>query len=153
MMEQPMSDEVLGEMYQQIIGIEHPWRVTQMEFTHSKQMVYVHVSHDGGDEYRCPKCGDKCQKHGHRQRQWRHLDSAQYQTYLVSEVPRVECNNHGVVTVAVPWAHAQSPFTIHFEEWVIGWLRDASPPAVASFAKLSENAIDGIVQRAARSGN
>jgi transposase len=37
-------------------------------------------------------------------RRWRHLDSGQFQTILVAEVPRVECAAHGTQTVAVPWA-------------------------------------------------
>ena len=40
----------------------------------------------------------------------------------MADVPRVECSEHGVVTVAVPWSEPGSGFTALFEALVIDWL-------------------------------
>ena len=37
-----------------------------------------------------------------RRRSWRHLDTCQFKTLLVADVPRVECPEHGVVVEHVP---------------------------------------------------
>lgn len=47
------------------------------------------------------------------------MDSCQYKTYLVARVPRVKCPEHGLKTVAVPWADKSSRFTILFERFAI----------------------------------
>jgi len=49
----------------------------------------------------------------------------------VADVPRVECSEHGVVTVDVPWAEPGSGFTALFEALVIDWLKEASVLAVS----------------------
>jgi len=67
---------------------------------------------------------------------------------MVADVPRVKCEEHGVVTVSVPWAEPGSGFTALFEALVIDWLKEASTLAVSRLMKLSRNAIDRIMQRA-----
>jgi len=69
---------------------------------------------------------------------------------LVADVPRVKCEEHGVVTVSVPWAEPGSGFTSLFEALVIDWLKEASTLAVSRLMKLSWNAIDGIMQLAVK---
>jgi len=67
-----------------------------------------------------------------RTRRWRHLDTCQYRTILVAEVPRVECPEHGVHQVPVPWSESNSRFTALFEAQVVGWLaEEASISAVS----------------------
>jgi transposase len=64
----------------------------------------------------------------------------------------VKCEEHGVVTVSVPWAEPGSGFTAMFEALVIDWLKEASISAVSRLMGLSWNAIDGIMQRAVERG-
>jgi len=70
----------------------------------------------------------------------------------MADMPRVECEEHGVVTVEVPWAEPGSGFTALFEALVIDWLKTAAVSAVAERLRLSWNAVDGIMQRAVRRG-
>ena len=71
---------------------------------------------------------------------------------LVADVPRVECTEHGVVTITVPWAEPGSGFTALFEALVIDWLQEATTSAVSDRLRLSWNAVDGIMQRAVKRG-
>ena len=73
-------------------------------------------------------------------------------TLLVADVPRVQCSEHGVVTVSVPWAEPGSGFTMLFEALVINWLKAASTSAVSDRLRVSWNAVDGIMQRAVERG-
>lgn len=140
------------DLYAQILGIQSPWKVSQVELSLPKGEVVVHVEHDIRAKQRCPTCGEVAPGYDSRPRRWRHLDTCQYRTILVAEVARVECKDHGVVTVSVPWAEPGSGFTAMFEALVIDWLQEASTSAVARLMNLSWNAIDGIMQRAVQRG-
>lgn len=140
------------DLYAQILGIESPWQVTEVELKSSGGEVIVHVKPKTGSTHCCPTCGEESPGYDSRTRRWRHLDTCQYKTILVAEVPRVRCKEHGVVTVSVPWAEPGSGFTFLFEALVIDWLKEASISAVSRLMGLSWNAIDGIMQRAVERG-
>jgi transposase len=76
----------------------------------------------------------------------------QYRTLLVANVPRVQCDVHGVTQVSVPWSDPGSRFTALFEALVIDWLGEASFSAVARQLSLSWDQVAGIQERAVRRG-
>ena len=139
------------QLYSQILGIQKPWKVSSVSVSLVDDEVEVNVNY-AGDKLRCPKCGTASPRYDKRRRRWRHLDTCQLKTLLVSDVPRVQCREHGVVTVEVPWAEPGSGFTALFEALVIDWLKTAAVSAVAERLRLSWNAVDGIMQRAVRRG-
>ncbi|MGH9656582.1 MAG: ISL3 family transposase, partial [Bryobacteraceae bacterium] len=140
------------QLYQQILGIESPWRVTAVDVSMEEGEVKVEVEARPGTQHRCPACGKRCPGYDRRRRRWRHLDTCQLKTILEAEVPRVECPEHGVVMVKVPWAEPGSGFTALFEALVIDWLKEANTAAVSRRLEVSWNAIDGIMQRAVTRG-
>lgn len=140
------------QLYQQILGIESPWRVTAVDVAMGDGEVRVHVAAKAGTQHRCPRCRKRCPGYDQRLRRWRHLDTCQLQTILEAEVPRVRCPEHGVVMVTVPWAEPGSGFTALFEALVIDWLKEATTAAVSRRLGVSWNAIDGIMQRAVTRG-
>ena len=75
-------------LYAQILGIIAPWRVTDVELDRERHEVRVQVEH-GGESLHCPACGKACPGYDTRQRRWRHLDTCQYHTILIADVPRV----------------------------------------------------------------
>jgi len=140
------------DLYAQILGIRSPWQVSSVELALSEGEVTVYVEQDAGAKLCCPVCGGESPGYDSRPRRWRHLDTCQYKTILVADVPRVKCQEHGVVTLSVPWAEPGSGFTAMFEALVIDWLKEASTSAVSRLMGLSWNAIDGIMQRAVKRG-
>ncbi len=140
------------KLYAQILGIDGDWQVADVELIPSTGEVQVFVEQKPGVKRECPICGVPSPGYDKRRRQWRHLDTCQYKTILVADVPRIQCKEHGVVMVKVPWAEPGSGFTALFETLVINWLKEASTQAVSRQLKLSWNAIDGIMQRAVRRG-
>jgi len=138
------------DLYTRLLGVAEPWNVTHVEVDTAGKTVTVSVRLD--DAPRCPQCGQPAPRYDHRQRRWRHLDTMQFQTILEAELPRVECAEHGIVQMRVPWAEPGSSFTALFEALVIDWLLAASTSVVAKYLRLSWNAVDGIMQRAVRRG-
>ena len=140
------------DLYQQILGLRAPWRVVAVDLSVAAGEVTVRVEARSGTQHRCPQCEKRCPGYDHRPRRWRHLDTCQLKTVLEADVPRVQCPEHGVVLVKVPWAEPGSGFTALFEALAIDWLQEASTAAVARRLQLSWNAIDGIMQRAVKRG-
>jgi transposase len=136
------------QLYAQILGIASPWTVTDVELDLPGGEVRVRIEHDRSSALECPVCGAACPGYDCRERRWRHLDTCQYKTILIAQVPRVKCKEHGVVQVRVPWSEPGSRFTAMFEALVIDWLKEASTDAVARLMGLGWKAIDGIMQRA-----
>jgi len=139
-------------LYERILGIELPWRVVEVELDQENEEVRVYIEGEESECFVCPKCGQASAGYDKRERRWRHLDTCQYKTIMIAEVPRVRCEEHGVHQVEVPWAEPGSGFTALFEALAIDWLKEASTQGVAQLLGLSWNAVDGMMQRAVKRG-
>jgi transposase len=144
-----MDDRTL---YATILGIAPPWDVTRVELDDTAKAVHVRLEERSGTTFACPECQTISPLYDHVERSWRHLDTCQYETRLHARVPRVDCADHGVKTVPVPWVTAHSRFTMLFERLAIAWLKEATPTAVARRLGLTWEEANGIVERAVRRG-
>jgi transposase len=135
-------------LYSTILGIAAPWNVTEVDLQPDQHQVEVRVSWSSPERPPCPCCGRPSPRYDSRERRWRHLDTCQYRTILVASVPRVECPDHGVVQIDVPWSEKGSGFTAMFERLVIDWLREAPISAVAELLGLTWDQVDGVMTRA-----
>ena len=104
------------DLYSRILGLSDPWFFADVELDTAGGRVDVHVDHAAGVRWPCPICGRElaCRDHA-EPRVWRHLDTCQFKTFLRARVPRVECPEHGVLQVKVPWAEAKGRFTLLME--------------------------------------
>lgn len=139
------------QLYAQILGIETPWKVEDVELDREGGEVRVFVVWGSG-RLECAECGARCPRHDTRRRSWRHLDTCQFRTVLEAEIPRTRCDEHGVRQVRLPWAESGSRFTALFEALVLDWLGEASISAVAEQLTLSWDEVDGIMRRAVKRG-
>jgi transposase len=106
------------------------WKVIRAEVHNGEKAADISVSFTDGNGP-CPQCGSDSCVHGHRRRKWRHLDLLEHQAWVICDVPRVSCTEHGAVQMVVRCADANSRFTERFECRVIDWLKEASMSAVA----------------------
>jgi len=141
------------ELYERIMGIDKPWEVTDLRVDFSAMRVDVLV------EYReakgaCPECGKSCGIYDHRkERVWRHLDTMQFQTFVRSQTPRIECSEHGVLSVRIPWAEKNSRFTLLFERLAIDMLLGCVNQARAkSLLRISWDEVHHIQEKAVLRG-
>ena len=140
------------ELYAAILGIRSPWSVTSVELDAKSEEVSVLIEAQAGSKFVCPTCGQASPGYDTRRRSWRHLDTCQFKTILIADVPRVRCAEHGVLQIAVPWAEPNSGFTALMESLIIDWLKEASIQAVSRRMRLSWDQIDGVMQRAVQRG-
>lgn len=139
------------ELYQQILGLKKPWKVIRVEMNLGGREIEVEVG-CGEPIWACPTCRQRAHIHGYERRRWRHLDSCQFKTYVVAEVPRVKCEEHGTTTVQVPWAEGSSRFTQLFERLAIDVLLATSIQGACELLRVSWAEADGIKQRAVQRG-
>ena len=140
------------DLYRQILGLSSPWSVDDIRLSLADRQVVVVVCRERGVPLSCPSCDQPCGVYDHRKRCWRHLDTCQLQTVIEADIPRVNCPEHGVQQVSVPWSEPGSRFTALFEAMVIAWLGEAPIKAVAGLVGLSWDQVDGIKQRAINRG-
>jgi transposase len=108
------------ELYQQILGLVEPWTVREVELKIDEGRVEIYVEHPRGEKWKCPHCERELSCYDHSpERTWRHLDTCQLETHLHARIPRVKCEEHGVVQVPVPWAEEHGRFTLLMERMII----------------------------------
>jgi len=142
------------ELYQQLLGITAPWTVADVTLNLAEQTVTVTLTETADTAWRCPTCGGPASLYDHREpRTWRHLDSCQFQTYLVAAVPRVCCPTHGVLTVVTPWSAPHSRYTLLFERFAIDLLLATQVQAkTAALLRLSASQVHDLMERAVARG-
>ena len=129
------------QLYAEIWEIQTPWFVDRVELKLSHGEVHVHLGHHEVEQWPCPERGKACRQYDHQtERQWRHLDTCQYQTVLHAKPPRAERDQHGVRVVKLPWAEPSSRLTALFERLAIDWLTAASQKAVGERLGVDEKA-------------
>ena len=111
-------------LYDELLGLKQPWYVAGVRLDVVKQEVEVEVR-SKDTTWACPECQGRMHIHEYAERRWRHLDSCQFKTIIVCQVPRVQCSEHGTQMVQVPWAEKQGRFTKLFERFAIAVLRGA----------------------------
>ena len=139
------------QLYHQILGIQDPWQVVHVELDIQEEAVRVYIDFDGPKAaFCCPQCGHYANLYDRREtRTWRHLDSCQFQTYLVASLPRVSCPQHGVLTVTTFWAEPNSRFTALFERFAIDVLQATQVQArAAQLLRLSADQVQYLMHKA-----
>ncbi len=100
---------------------------------------------------KCPFCHNKCHgydKGNNNSKIWRALDFGGIITEIEYNVPRVECKEHGVVTMEVPWAYHNSSFTKEFD-LTVAWLsKQLSKQAIAEYMRIDWATVGRCVTRA-----
>jgi transposase len=139
------------QLYQQILGLVEPWGVESVALKLKEQEIEVRVGFTD-TLWGCPQCQQRMQVHDYEERRWRHLDSCQFQTIIVSRVPIVRCPEHGSQTVAVPWAEKYSRFSRLFERLAIDVMLECSISGACGILGISWDEADRIKQRAVQRG-
>ena len=141
-----------AELYTEILGLRAPWYVTDVELRIKQGDVTVMIEAHSNTQHACPRCGERSPGYDTRRRSFRHLDTCEYKTIIIVDVPRVRCAEHGVLQINVPWAAPDSGFTVSMECAIIDWLLEANISAVARRMRLNWGEIDGVKQRAVKRG-
>jgi transposase len=144
----------LNRHYGMLLGIKSPWEVSAVKLDMAGKRVEIGLEWKMGNAVACPECGKECAIADHApERVWRHLDTMQFETLVRARVPRSRCQEHGVKTIAVPWAEPGSRFTLFFERFALDViLACRSLTQACDLLGLDWDAVQRIMDRAVRRG-
>ena len=139
------------QLYQQILGLVAPWQVESVTLKPKEREIEVRVA-CAETHWACSQCEQRMEIHDYEERRWRHLDSCQFKTILVSRVAIVRCAEHGAQTVVVPWAEKYGRFSQLFERLAIDVMLECSISGACDILGISWDEADGMKQRAVKRG-
>jgi len=144
----------LGDHYSQLLGLVSPWTISDIDLNVDAATLTISVVEIDAASFPCPECGTTSSRYDHAtERRWRHLDTMQFTTEIVARLPRIQCKEHGVKTVCVPWAEAGTRWTLLFEAFAIEVMRSTTNLTRAmSLLKIGWDSAHAIRTRAVLRG-
>jgi transposase len=141
------------ELFTKLLGLQPPWRVTQVQVRLATERIDVWVEEAPGSKFPCAGCGTPAPVYDHTEEQlWRHLDTCQCQTYVHARLPRTTCPTDGVRQVPAPWAEARSQFTRGFECRMIDTLKECDVSGGMRLLGTRWEPTWGVLERAVARG-
>lgn len=103
-------------LFTQALNLRDPWFVESCDLDSENGRLTLRLGWQPGAKFPA-RDGDGSLHpvHDSEEREWRHLNFFQYETYLVARLPRVRDAEGRVVTAEVPWARPGSGFTLLME--------------------------------------
>lgn len=135
------------ELFQQALGLVRPWKVVGYDFSPTQKRLDVRIDFEPGGTFSCPACERTgCKAYDTNERTWRHLNFFQHEAYITARVPRIQCAEHGVRVVEVPWARPGSGFTLLFEAMVLALAKEMPVKAVGRLVGENDTRIWRVLQ-------
>ena len=146
-----MKDTIL---YEQLLGLKSPWSVNKVDLSLVDQRVVVEVVLKSGQVWADPTDPAKrAHINGWRERQWRHLDTCQFETLIKARVPQLKYSDGTVEELTVPWAERYSRVTTLMTGFVIKLLQACpNTQAVCKLTRLSWSTVNAIMVSAVARG-
>ena len=141
-------------LYEQLLGLKSPWSVKSVDLSLAEQRVVVEVALHRGQVWADPTDATKrAHINGWTERQWRHLDTCQFETLIKARVPQLKYSNGTVEELAVPWAERYSRVTLLMEAFVIKLLQVCpTTQGVCDLTRLAWSTVNGIMVSAVERG-
>jgi transposase len=123
--------------------------VESVRFDANADAVVVSVRPYARAQQRCGRCLRRCPVYdrGRGRRRWRMPDVATKRAFVEADQPRVSCPEHGVITVAVPWARHGVGHTREFDAEVAWLVRQMSKTAVCVLLRIAWRTVGEIIAR------
>jgi transposase len=139
-------------LYEQLLGLNLPWTVKSVDLSLTDQRVVVEVVLKKGQVWADPTDATKrAHINGWSERQWRHLDTCQFETLIKARVPQLKYSDGSVEELTVPWAERYSRVTTLMAGFVIKLLQACpTTQAVCALTKLSWSTVNAIMVSAER---
>lgn len=140
------------QFFPQALGLLSPWVVKDVKMDLEGKRVEVEIGCEAKTLW-SDGTGERLPIHGYEQREWRHLDTMQFETVLKARVPRVKYPDGKTSVVTVPWVERYSRFSKLFETWAIRVLKAASSQNEAcALLGIDWHTAHRIMQRAVKRG-
>lgn len=148
-----ITDPGVLDFHRRVLELPSPWDVASVDLGTKDKSVLIEVAYPAGTLVHCPECGKLCSVKDKRKRKWRHLSLMQFQAFVECDVPRSDCEEHGIHQIHVPWAEPNGRFTLAFEDFGIQLIQASSNlTAAATLLGISWDGIQAIQRRGVERG-
>ncbi|ABE47064.1 transposase (plasmid) [Polaromonas sp. JS666] len=146
-----MKDTVL---YEQLLGLKSPWSVKRVELSLAEQRVTVEVVLKAGQVWADPSnARARAHINGWSEREWRHLDTGQFETVIKARAPQLKYSDGTVEELAVPWAERYSRVSILMEAFVLKLLQACpNTKRVCELTGLAWHTVNAIMVKGVERG-
>jgi transposase len=136
-----------------LLNLEDGWVVQSIETDLGNAEIYISIS-CRLQELADDQTGELCKVYDHApEREWRHLDTMQYKTYIKCKLPRIIASNGKVKTVQPNWASGYERHTYLFEHAVIDLLKATkNQTKTALLMRCGFNIVNRILHVSTRRG-
>ena len=111
-------------LYEHLLGLQSPWSVKSVDLSLTERRVVVEVILKRRQVWADPTDNTKrAHINGWSERQWRRLDTCQFETIIKAHVPQLKYSDGTVEELAVPWAERYSRVTLLMEAFVVKLLQ------------------------------
>lgn len=141
-------------LYEHLLGLKTPWSVKKVDLSLADQRVVVEVVLKKGQVWGDPTNATKrAHINGWTERQWRHLDTCQFETLIKARIPQLKYADGTVEELTVPWAERYSRVTTLMAGFVIKLLQACpTTQAVCTLTRLSWSTVNNIMNNAVERG-
>lgn len=142
-----------SSFYRALLKLDENWDIERVEVDLQDQIINVHLKYISKLGI-CPFSKTDCTIYDYSPvRKWRHLDTMQYQTWLVARVPRVINNEGKVSTIKIPWADFSDRYSFLFITAVIQLLAiTKNQTKTAEFFRTTFDVINSIMHKSVERG-
>lgn len=149
------ANQPMGDLFRTILHIGPNWRVDRIEedeyplpgpnepdpLSRWEGRLDIYLTAVDGP-LPCGKCGTPSPRRDRRpERLWTDYPLGGYRLIVHAQVPRVDCDTHGVVSTEVPWAREHSTFTWRLEFRALALCRLLSVTDVAELVGVTDHRI------------
>ena len=141
-------------LYEHLLGLKTPWSVNSVDLSLTEQRVVVEVVLKRGQVWADPTDATRrAHINGWTERQWKHLDTCQFETIVKARVPQLKYSDGTVEELVVPWAERYSRVTTLMTGFVIKLLQACpTTQSVCDLTRLSWSTVNDIMKRAVERG-
>lgn len=140
-------------LFTKLLQLEDGWFVESVETDFKQEEIYIQIE-CVLDELEDTETGELCRVYDHAPvREWRHLDTMQYRTFLRCKLPRILTSSGKVKTVQPNWASDYGRNTHLFETAVIDLLKASkNQTKTAQLMRCGFNVVNSIMHRSVKRG-
>ena len=131
--------ELIASLFERALNLEPPWTVKKIDFDEQQRRLNILIDFPRGSVFPCPTCHSPSKAYDTTEKQWRHLNFFQYDCYLIARLPRIECGEHGILQVEVPWSRSGADFTLLFESFAMTLAREMPVNCVSRIVGEDDN--------------
>jgi transposase len=141
-------------LYEHLLGLKSPWLVKSVDLSLEARRVVVEVALKARQVWADPTDSTKrAHVNGWSERQWRHLDTCQFETIIKARVPQLKYSDGTVEELAVPWAERYSRVTLLMEAFVVKLLQACpTTKGVCALTRLAWSTVNDIMVGAVERG-